>query len=150
VYSLEALQANFEDPFLEPPTSTKDHPLGSAGPTGNYPNSDFSQVAPPSALAEEDPNLEQEDSVLHVETVFDGEEEAEEDAENPDDPSLSDLDEALTAGVDESSFGDSSNFAAAPNLQKMVQLELGHCHVVLVILLTRRVSKHTVYVARRL
>jgi hypothetical protein len=66
--------------------------------------------------AEEDPK---------VETVFDDEAEAEEDAQT-DGPSLSEQDEALTDG-DESSYGDSSNFAAAPNLQKLVQLELGHC-----------------------
>jgi hypothetical protein len=57
-------------------------------------------------MAEEDPNWEQEDTIPQVETVFEHEEEAEEDTLNIDDHGLSEQDEALTNG-DSLSCGDS-------------------------------------------
>lgn len=47
--------------LVQEPVSAYYHPLGSAGPTGNSLGRDFSQVVPPSASAEEDPKLEQEE-----------------------------------------------------------------------------------------
>jgi hypothetical protein len=46
------------------PVGTDDHPLESAAPIDNSPNSGSSQVPPSSVLAEEDPYLEQEVSAL--------------------------------------------------------------------------------------
>jgi hypothetical protein len=125
-------KAGFRTPVREP-VDIDDHPLGSAAPTDDSPNSDdFSQVAPPSALTEGDSNqysvpLEQEDSAPQVETLFGDEEDMKEEALKPEEPSLSEQDEALTEDGEESSYGDASNFATVPNLQRLVVLDSDHC-----------------------
>jgi hypothetical protein len=122
---------------LREPLGTNDHPLGPVAPTNDSPDSDFSQVPPhPSALTEEDSNPEQEDSARseqedsapQVATVDDHEEDLEEEGLKPENPSLSEQDEALTEGEEDSSYCDASQFAAVPNLQRLVVLGSDHCH----------------------
>jgi hypothetical protein len=89
-------------------------------------------VVPLSALTEGDSNqysvpLKQEDSAPQVETLFGHEEDMKEEALKPDEPSLSEQDEALTEDGKESSYGDASDFAAVPNLQRLVVLDSDHC-----------------------
>ena len=109
----------FQTPVREP-VSTDDHPLSPTVPTDDPPDSDFSRVVPPPApIEEEDPNSEQEKPAPQVENVFGDEEDTEEDEPKTDEPSLSEKDQALTED-EESSYGDLSNFAATPNLQKLV------------------------------
>jgi hypothetical protein len=62
-----------------------------------------------------------------VATVDDHEEDLEEEGLKPENPSLSEQDEALTEDEDDSSYGDASQFAAVPNLQRLVVLNSDHC-----------------------
>jgi hypothetical protein len=96
-------------------------------------------------LAEGDPNLEQEDSAPQVENLFGNAEDSKEEALNPEDPSLSQQDEARTEGK-ESSYGHASNFAAVPNLQRLVLFGSDHC--LLATSKTRSASRHRIFVAR--
>jgi hypothetical protein len=99
------------------PVGIKDHPLS---PSHEVPQ----EAGPPSTSAEE-AHVFVSENPLNFETGFD-DEGIKEAGSAWGDLSLSEQDKALSDG-DESSYGDSSNFAATPNLGNLVQLGSSHC-----------------------